>query len=79
MTPTEQAAAILKACGISSDSPLRLVASGISATAIREAVDQVLYEHPLSTEFRNEIRAQFLAIADALYPPAAPIAQDYQI
>ncbi len=70
MTPTEQAAAILAACGSRPGHPLRLAFRGIIAVAIRAAVDQVLYEHPLSTESRNEIRAQFLAIADALENPA---------
>ena len=70
MTPTEQAAAILEACGTGPGHQLRLAVRGISATAIRAAVDQVLCEHPLSTGFRNEIRAQFLAIVDALETPS---------
>ena len=43
-TNEERAAIVLEKCGISSDNPLSLTVRGISATAIRAAVDQVLPE-----------------------------------
>ena len=72
MTPQEQAAYVIGTIQIGDppDRPLSPIMRAVAAVAIRAAAEAVLYEHPLSTDFKNDLRARFLAIADAMEAPA---------
>lgn len=72
MTPQEQAAAVLAACGVEPGHPFQQVNAAAIPAAIRAAVDLVLPEESRLTNGalqRTIKRAQFLAIADAMEPP----------
>jgi hypothetical protein len=74
MTPQQKAARVIGAIqmGDPPERPLSPIMRAVMAESIRAAVELVLYEHPLSTDFRNDLRAQFLAIADNIEATIIP-------